>query len=150
MKKVNKGPNFYLALLIAGVSIVAIILAISSSNSVKIMQKGTPEAAVQQYLQKVNEGRNEEAASYFSKTSKCIVDDIDRAYIDNNTQVTLDKSVITSTDSAIVYVSIQRSNGLLLTDTYTEPQTFRLNRENGLWKIAGIPWPLYDCGGEPK
>ena len=150
MKKVNKGPNFYLALLIAGVSIVAVILAISSSNSVKIMQKGTPEAAVQQYLQKVNEGRNEEAASYFSKTSKCIVDDIDRAYIDNNAQVTLDKSVITSTDSAIVYVSIQRSNGPLLADTYTEPQTFRLNRENGLWKIAGIPWPLYDCGGEPK
>lgn len=150
MKKVNKGPNFYLALLIAIVSVVAVILAISSSNSVKIMEKGTPEAAIQQYLQSVNEGRNEEAASYFSKTNKCTVDDIDRAYIDNNAQITLDKSVITSTNSAIVYVSIQRNNGPLLADSYTEPQTFRLNRENSLWKIAGIPWPLYDCGGEPK
>lgn len=150
MKKVNKGPNFYLALLIAIVSVVAVILAISSSNTVKIMEKGTPEAAVQQYLQSVNEGRNEEAASYFSKTNKCTVDDIDRAYIDNNAQVTLDKSVIISTNSAIVYVSIQRNNGPLLADSYTEPQTFRLNLENSLWKIAGIPWPLYDCGGEPK
>lgn len=150
MRKVNKGPNFYLAILIAVVSVVALILAITSSNSVKTMKSGTPEAVVQQYLQRVNEVRNEEAASYFSKGNKCTVDDIDRAYIDNNAQVTLDKSVITSTNSAIVYVSVQRSNGPLLADTYTEPQTFRLNRENGLWKIAGIPWPLYYCGGEPK
>jgi hypothetical protein len=150
MRKVNKGPNFYLAILIAAVSIIAVLLAITSSNSVKTMENGSPEAAVQQYLQRVNEGRNEEAANYFSKISKCTVDDIDRAYIDNNAQVTLDKSVITSTDSAIVYVSIQRNNGPLLADTYTEQQTFRLNRENGLWKLAGIPWPLYYCGGEPK
>ncbi len=150
MRKVNKGPNFYLAILIAAVSIIAVLLAITSSNSVKTMENGSPEAAVQQYLQRVNEGRNEEAARYFSKISKCTVDDIDRAYIDNNAQVTLDKSVITSTDSAIVYVSIQRNNGPLLADTYTEQQTFRLNRENGLWKLAGIPWPLYYCGGEPK
>jgi hypothetical protein len=150
MRKVNKGPNFYLAILIAAVSIIAVLLAVTSSNSVKTMKNGSPEAAVQQYLQSVNEGRNEEAARYFSKISKCTVDDIDRAYIDNNAQVTLDKSVITSTDSAIVYVSIQRNNGPLLADTYTEQQTFRLNRENGLWKLAGIPWPLYYCGGEPK
>jgi hypothetical protein len=150
MRKVNKGPNFYLAILIAAVSIIAVLLAVTSSNSVKTMKNGSPEAAVQQYLQRVNEGRNEEAARYFSKISKCTVDDIDRAYIDNNAQVTLDKSVITSTDSAIVYVSIQRNNGPLLADTYTEQQTFRLNRENGLWKLAGIPWPLYYCGGEPK
>lgn len=146
----NKGPNFYLAVIIAIVSIVAILLAITSSNSVETMKSGSPEAAVQQYLQRINDGKNEEAATYFSKTNKCTVDDIDRAYLDANAQVTLDKSVMTSSDSAIVYVSIQRNSGPLLTDTYTEPQTFRLNRENGTWKIAGIPWPLYYCGGEPK
>jgi hypothetical protein len=150
MRKVNKGPNFYLAVIIATVSIIAILLAITSSNSVETMKSGSPEAAVQQYLQRINDGKNEEAATYFSKTNKCTVDDIDRAYLDANAQVSLDKSVITSPDSAIVYVSIQRNSGPLLADTYTEPQTFRLNRENGTWKIAGIPWPLYYCGGEPK
>lgn len=150
MRKVEKGPNFYLALLISIISVGAVLLAITSSNSVKTMKSGTPEAVVQAYIQNVNEGRNEEAAANFTEDSKCTVDDIDRAYIDQNAQVTLDKSVITSTNSAIVYVSIQRSGGPLMADTYTEPQTFRLNREDGVWKIAGIPWPLYNCGGEPK
>jgi hypothetical protein len=117
MRKVEKGPNFYLALLISIISVGAVLLAITSSNSVKTMKSGTPEAVVQAYIQNVNEGRTEEAAANFKEDSKCTVDDIDRAYIDQNAQVTLDKSVITSTNSAIVYVSIQRSSGPLMADT---------------------------------
>jgi hypothetical protein len=150
MRKVNKTANFYLALIISVVFVIALILAISSGNSVKNMAKGSPEAAVQQYLKAVIEGRNQEAADFFSSNNKCTIYDIDRAYIEQDAQVSLDKTVKSDDKSAIVYVSIQRSGGLLLEDPYTESQTFRMIFENSEWKIDGIPWPLYNCDGEPK
>ena len=69
MRKVEKGPNFYLALLISIISVGAVLLAITSSNSVKTMKSGTPEAVVQAYIQNVNEGRTEEAAANFTEDS---------------------------------------------------------------------------------
>jgi hypothetical protein len=34
--------------------------------------------------------------------------------------------------------------------SYSETQTFRLVKEDSGWKITGIPWPTYECGGEYK
>lgn len=146
MRKVNNPQNFALALLISVVFLIALIFAITSSNSVKTLKAGTPEATVQEYLIAVTEGRNEDAANLFSSTSKCTVDDIDRAYIDQKAQISLDKTVLTNKDAAIVYVSIERNDGPLMSDPFTETQNFRLAKENQSWKILGIPWPLYECG----
>jgi hypothetical protein len=150
MRKVSRNANFYLAVLIAAIFAVALIFAISSGNTVKILKSGTPEATVQKYLQALNDGRNEDAASLFASTSKCSAEDIDRAYIDQNAQVLLDKTVIGNNNSAIVYISIQRNDAPLMADPYTETQDYRLVKEDGIWKIAGIPWPLYDCGVNTK
>lgn len=143
----NRSANFYLAILISTIFLIAFIAAISSGNSLKTLNKGTPEATVQSYLQAVTDGRNDEAASYFATSSKCTADDIDRAYIDENLQVLLEKTSFGSGNTAIVYISVQRSDGPLMTDLYQENQSFRLIKESGIWKMAGIPWPLYDCGG---
>lgn len=146
MRKVNRNANFYLGVLVAVIFAFALIFAISSQNSVKILNNGTPEATIQKFLQALNDGRNVEAAALFSVASSCTVEDIDRAYIDKNAEVSLDKAILTDTNNAIVYVSIQRNDAPLLSDPFTEPQDFRLVKEAGNWKIAGIPWPLYDCG----
>ena len=146
MRKVNRNANFYLGVLVAVIFAFALIFAISSQNSVKILNNGTPEATIQKFLQALNDGRNVEAAALFSVASSCTVEDIDRAYIDKNAEVSLDKALLTDTNNAIVYVSIQRNDAPLLSDPFTEPQDFRLVKEAGNWKIAGIPWPLYDCG----
>ena len=146
MRKVSRNANFYLAVLIAAIFAIALIFAISSQNSVKVLDDGTPEATVQSYLQALNDGRSEDAAALFASASSCTVEDIDRAYIDKNAQVSLDKTVMTNETSAIVYVSIQRNDAPLLADPYTESQDYRLIKEDGIWKLSGIPWPLYDCG----
>ncbi len=146
MRKVNRNANFYLGVLVAVIFAFALIFAISSQNSVKILNNGTPEATIQKFLQSLNDGRNVEAAALFSVASSCTVEDIDRAYIDKNAEVSLDKAILTDTNNAIVYVSIQRNDAPILSDPFTEPQDFRLVKEAGNWKIAGIPWPLYDCG----
>ena len=146
MRKVSRNANFYLAVLIATIFAIALIFAISSQNSVKVLDNGTPEATVQSYLQALNDGRSEDAAALFASKSSCTVEDIDRAYIDKNAQVSLDKTVMTNSTSAIVYVSIQRNDAPLIADPYTESQDYRLTKEDGIWKLSGIPWPLYDCG----
>lgn len=146
MRKVNRNANFYLGVLLAVIFAIALIFAISSQNSVKVLNNGTPEATIQKFLQALNDGRNVEAAALFSGVSSCSVEDIDRAYIDKNAEVSLDKTILTDANNAIVYVSIQRNDAPLLSDPFTEPQDFRLVKEAGKWKIAGIPWPLYDCG----
>lgn len=146
MRKVNRNANFYLGVLVAVIFAIALFFAISSQNSVKVLNSGTPEATIQKFLQALNDGRNVEAAALFSSASSCTVEDIDRAYIDKNAEVSLDKTVLNDANNAIVYVSIQRNDAPLLSDPFTEPQDFRLIKEAGSWKISGIPWPLYDCG----
>ena len=150
MRKVNKQANFYLAILISLIFAVALIFAISTGSSVKTLSSGTPEKIVQQYLEAVNDGRNEDAAMLFSSSSICTVDDIDRAYIDTSAQVLLDKVTQKDETHAIVYISIQRSDGPLMSDPYVDKENYRLIKESGQWRLSGIPWPLYECGGVVK
>lgn len=147
MRKVNKNANFYLAILVSLIFAVALVFAISTDSSVKTLSNGTPEKLVQEYLDAVNDGRNEDAAALFSSSSSCTVDDIDRAYIDTSAQVILDKVVTNDETHAIVYISIQRSDGPLMSDPYVDKENYRLVKQDGQWKLSGIPWPLYECGG---
>lgn len=146
MEKIGKTGNFYLAVFISGIFAIGTIFAISSTNSTEKLEIGKPETSIQEYLQALNDGRNEVAASYFSSTSRCKVEDIDRAYIDSNLQVILDKVVIEDDQSAIVYISVERNDSPLRADPYVEKRNYRMVKESGKWKISGIPWPLYDCG----
>ena len=145
MRKVKSSANLYLAIIIAAITILAIVLATQSRNTVNSFEQGSPQQVIQSYLQSINDGRNDLAAKYFSKSSKCTVEDIDRAYVDKNIEVSLVKTEITQ-DIAVVHISIQRGSSIFNDSMNNEEQTLRLNRENGLWRLAGIPWPLYNCG----
>ncbi|CAB4755091.1 unannotated protein [freshwater metagenome] len=149
MRKVKSSANLYLAIIIAAITILAIVLATQSRNTVNSFEQGSPQQVIQSYLQSINDGRNDLAAKYFSKSSKCTVEDIDRAYVDKNIEVSLVKTEITQ-DIAVVHISIQRGSSIFNDSMNNEEQTLRLNRENGLWRLAGIPWPLYNCGEYPK
>jgi len=149
MRKVKGSANLYLAIIIVVITILAIVLAMQSRNSVNNFEKGSPQQVFQSYLQSINDGRNDLAAKYFSKLSKCTVEDIDRAYVDRNIEVSLVKTEITQ-DTAVVHISIHRSSSIFNDNMNDEEQSLRLNRENGLWRLAGIPWPLYNCGEYPK
>lgn len=142
--------NFYLAVLITAVLVTAVIAAIFSGNSAKTLSPGSPEKTVQEYLQALTDGRNDLAVKRLSKNSSCTVEDIDRVYIWSSPQITLLKSEITG-NSAIVQVSIEhRTNIFMDSGIMNEQPNYRLIKEKSQWKISGIPWPLYDCGGIRK
>ena len=146
MDKTSKSVNFYLTVLIAVALAIAVIAAIFSGNSARTLNPGSPEKIVQEYLQSLTDGRNDLAAKRLSKNSSCEVEDIDRAYIWPSAQITLLKSEVTG-NSAIVRVSVQRKTDTFMDSGILDEQpTYRLIKEQGQWRITGIPWPLYDCG----
>jgi hypothetical protein len=134
-------------LVIAFASIALVIFsAIFSANRDEVkLSPATPEGVVQLYLTAIIEGKNDQAAEYFVKGSRCDASDIDRAYVSDTLRVNL---VSTSTDGNSAYVKIDANTGSggPFDDGYTESHTYRLVKENGSWHIEGIPWPLWDCG----
>jgi len=145
MRKEKGSANLYLALIIAVITIIAIVAAATSKNTVKSFEKGTPQQVVQSYLKAITDGRNDLAANNFSAESRCTAEDIDRAYIEKNIQISLVKTDL-DRKTAVVHISIQRDTSLFNDTMSDEEQSIRLVQEDGLWRIAGIPWPLYDCG----
>lgn len=134
-------------LLIATLSLILVtVSAILTANRDEIkLSPSTPEGVVQLYLKAIIEGKNDQAASYFSKDSKCDASDIDRAYVSDSLRVNLVSSSIES-NSAYVKIDANTGSNGPFDDGYTESHTYRLTRDIGSWRIEGIPWPLWDCG----
>ena len=149
MSKVRKSANLYLGIFVVSVLVIALIATAVSNNSSKTLNVGTPERAVQQYLQNLIDGRNDLAATALSKDSRCSIQDIDRAYIWRSAEISLLSSQATSS-TAIVRLSFAQDVSALMDTSRDEELTYRLVKEGNQWKITGIPWPLYDCGGFKK
>jgi hypothetical protein len=149
MSKIRKSANLYLGIFVVSVLVIALIATAVSNNSSKTLSVGTPERAVQQYLQNLIDGRNDLAANALSKDSRCSIQDIDRAYIWRSSEISLLSSQETGS-TAIVRVSFAQDVSALMDTSRDEELTYRLVKEGNQWKITGIPWPLYDCGGFKK
>ena len=149
MDRIRKSTNFYLGLVVATVLAVALIVAVASNNSTKKLSAGTPERVVQEYLQSLSDGRNDLAVRLLASDSSCSIQDLDRASIWPSAQISLLKSQTTG-NTAVVRVSLQRDTNAMMDTSLDEELTYRLAREGDQWRISGIPWPLYDCGGVKK
>ena len=125
--------------------LIAIGAVLSATHKSKTLSADSPEGVIQMYLKNVIVGKNDLAASYFSSDSVCKASDIDRAYFSEDFRVNLVNTEITG-DRAYVKVDINYASGGPFDSGYSETQNYRLNKENGKWKISGIPWTLYDCG----
>jgi len=125
--------------------LIAILTILSATHKSKTLSADSPEGVIQMYLKNVIVGKNDLAASYFSSDSVCKASDIDRAYFSEDFRVNLVNTEITG-DRAYVKVDINYASGGPFDSGYSEKQNYRLIKENGRWKISGIPWPLYDCG----
>lgn len=134
-------------LIIASLSLILVVVsALLTANRDEVkLSPATPEGVVQLYLKSIIEGKNDQAASYFAKDSKCDASDIDRAYVSDTLRVNL---VSSSTEAGSAYVKIDANTGSggPFDDGFTESHTYRLVNESGSWRIEGIPWPLWDCG----
>lgn len=145
----EKRANRILGIVIAIISIVALVVILAVKEPTAQLDKDTPEGVVQQYLTAATDRDFNQAMTFLASDSKCTVDDFDRAYIQDSLRIGLSETTSTAT-SAKVVVKIETSNGDPFGGSYTETQTFRLVKDDSGWKITGIPWPTYECGGEYK
>lgn len=149
MDKVRKSINFYLGIVVLIVLIIALIAAVATNNSSKTLSAGSPERVVQEYLQAINDGRNDLAVKLLARESSCTIQDIDRAWRWPSSQIVLLESKKTG-ETAVVRISLRRDSNEILNPSSDEEFMYRLVKESNQWKLAGIPWPLYDCGGIKK
>ena len=141
----RRGTNQILSVIVLLTIVLAAVAAfLTSTQETKEYSNSTPEGVVQMYLRSVIDGKNEDAVRYFSQDSTCDATDIDRSWMPENVRINLSDSRIES-DKAYIDVAVDISSGGPFDDYYTEKHTFRLARENGTWRILGIPWPLYSC-----
>lgn len=145
----NQKANRVLGLVVAAISIGALIAVFAVKDTTPQLDVTTPEGTLQQYLQSVTARDFDTAITYLAADTKCKIEDFDQSYIQDSIRISLSDSTITGV-SASIKVSIENSNGDPFGGTYTESQAFRLSKSQSGWKIAGIPWPMYQCGGVYK
>jgi hypothetical protein len=145
----EKRANRVLGIVVATIAIVALIVVLAVKEPTAELDQGSPEGVVQQYLGSAIDKDFSKAMEYLASDSKCTIEDFDRAYIQDSVRISLSDTTSTAT-SAKVSVTIETSNGDPFGGSYAETQTFRLVKDETGWKIAGIPWPTYECGGEYK
>lgn len=134
-----------LAVVVAVIVAAALVTVVLSGRHTADFEPGTPEAVVQDYVDAVLDRDAEAAVRLLAPGSPCDVEDIDRAYIDDDVRVTL-RDVEVSGTAARVDVSITAGSGGLIPAQWTQEATFRLVRTDGDWRITGAPWPLFECG----
>ena len=145
----EKRANKVLGIVISSIVIVALIVVFSIKEPTAKLEKGSPEAAVQQYLNAIADRDFNHALTLLTTDSKCTLQDFNRAYIQDSLRISLSDVTSTATTDN-VKVKIETSNGDPFGSTYAETQNLDLSKTDSDWKITGIPWPMYECGGVYK
>ena len=142
----DQKANKVLLAVVAAIAVVGLIVSVALNKPAAQLDRTTPEGAVQAYLAAVVAGDFDAAAKWLDPKGNCAVDDLDRAYFANDVKISL-KSSNESTNSAVVRIGIENSNGDPFGGSFTEDHTIRLVKAANGWLISGIPWPMYECGG---
>lgn len=125
--------------------VAALVTALLTARQPADLDPGSPEEAVQRYLDDVLDHDTEAAARVLDPAGPCTVADLDAAYVDDDVHVAL-REVHLSGSTARVDVAITTGSGGMIPSPWTEEQTFRLRLSGEEWLVTGAPWPLFDCG----
>jgi hypothetical protein len=145
----EKRANRILGIVIAAIAAIALIAIFAVKDPTAQLDVNSPEAKVQQYLTSIADKDFDQASTYLAADSKCTLEDFDRAYVQDSLRILLSDTTSSDTTASVI-VKIETSNGDPFYNGYSETQTFRLTKDDSGWKIAGIPWPMYECGGVYK
>jgi hypothetical protein len=132
---------------IAAATALAVVVALASGGE-EPFPDGTPERAVQLYLQAVADRDASTALDFISPAllDECgaIPRDAVTGRRDARFRATLDETV--SRDARVdVHVTITESYGdaPFGGGENSWPQVLELSDENGVWRFTQVPWPLY-------
>ena len=134
--------NLILGLIVV---LIAALVFIASRGGSSRFDAGSPEATVQSYLQAMVDRDNDRALIYFEPETKCDASDLDRQYLSPDLTADLLDSSITG-DRAQVKIRIRYADNDLF-GGWSEDHSIGLTRISGMWKITGVPWPLFECDG---
>jgi len=134
--------NLILAIIVV---VIGALVFIASRGENSRFETGSPEAIVQSYLRAMLERDNDRALSYFEAETTCDSSDLDRQYLSPDLTVDLIESKVTG-DRAQVKMRIRYADNDLF-GGWSEDHSIGLTRVGGMWKITGVPWPLYECDG---
>jgi hypothetical protein len=138
-------PNRVLLVVVGVLALTTIaVVALTVGRDVTSYDLDSPEGVAQTYLQATFDGDFDEAAGYFEPESDCDASDLDRAFIQSDIRISL-AGVDSDAERATVRITADIPDGGPFGGYYEERHTLRLVRIDDMWKLTGIPWPLYDC-----
>jgi len=134
-----------LAAFVGVLVVAALVTVLVASRHPAQLEPGTPEAAVQGYLEAVVDRDSDAAVQMLAPGSECTVEDFDNAYTGEDVHVSL-REVRVLGETARVDVIITTGSGEIIPTKWSERQTFRLRRTGDEWLLSGTPWPVFECG----
>lgn len=134
------------------IGIVAVLLVVASVATVLLSRReavdrpeGSPEAAVQAYVEAVIDHDGTAILALMDPALPCTEEEVERSWWDEPLTVTLEDARTTG-DTAVVTVAITHGSTGLLPDQWSEEQRFDLRRIDGDWVVTGEAWPWFECG----
>ena len=138
---------------VAVLAVVSVLVALAAGGSGDPLPEDSPEGAVQRYLQAVERGDYAAAHALLGGElrGECGVEELrdqSRWQRDSEERVILvgteelgEQTVVT------VSVSQVRSDGLFTVGESSYQRDYYLERQDGAWRFASLPWPLGHCEG---
>lgn len=145
----NTRANRVLGIAVGLLVLLAVVAGvISTQQSPRTFEPGTPEATVQTYLQAVLDQDAQTAVAQLGPDAGCTVDDfVHGNHSEPDRVVVTDSSV--RENSAQIHVDLIYGGGLLGDDGWSDQITFPLERSGDAWVISTMVWPYYGCEGKP-
>lgn len=139
--------------ILAGLVVIALVvgLVIAALRPPTSLDIDRPEGVVQAYLRAVLDHDHAAAAGYLSQATaeRCPASAFRAAWVPEGMTADLDDVQATG-DRAEVRVVLHPDTALPPFDAVdSTTELFRLIREDGAWRLTGIPWPLVSCEGQP-
>lgn len=141
------GPNRVLALLVGAVAVLAIVTGVVvAGRDAPQLDPGSPEAAVQSYLEAVLDGDFTAAAGLLAPSSECDASDVAQAYVPESARIVLTDTTVDG-DRAVVTLDVTEGadGGPFGGEGFSRDERVTLERDAGDWKVAGSTWLLYLC-----
>jgi hypothetical protein len=138
---------------LAGLMVAALVagLVIAALRPPDPLDVRRPEGVVQAYLQAVLDHDHAAAAGYLSEDTaeRCPASAFRTAWVPEGMTADLDDVQVTG-DRAEVRVVLHPTAALPPFDAVdSTTELFRLARQDGAWRLTGVPWPLVSCEGLP-
>ncbi len=143
----GRTPLIWFAAGLVGVIVVTILINVLRSPA--SYPPGSPEAAVQGYLQAVLDGDDDGAFARFTPElrERCASRDLDETFVPDQVRITLAETDIDADDARVtIRLRFDRDSDPFDAGSFDSFERIDLTRVGGEWLIDEEPWPVFFCG----